>query len=187
MRTIKLLSLSLLAVFAFSACSDDDDAPAPVLEQEEITTLNVFLTPEGGTESLVFSFTDLDGDGSNAQISTENLEANTTYTGRMEFLNENEEPVEDVTEEVLEEDDEHQVFLIAGTGLNVNTEYLDADGDGNPIGVEFRLVTGEASSGDLTFILIHDGDKEAGSNGVLTLEVGGDTDIEVTFDVTIVV
>lgn len=185
MKTIKLLSLSILAALTFSACTDDDDAPTPILEQEEITTLNVYLTPAGGMEELKFSYKDLTGDGADAQVTSEPLQADTSYSGRIEFLNENESPAENITSEVLEEDEDHQVFFVTDTSLEVSTDYLDADGDGNPIGVEFRLVTGEASSGDLTFILIHDGDKEAGSNGVLTPEVGGDTDIEVDFDVTI--
>lgn len=188
MRKIKLLCLSVLAILAFSACSSDDDTPNVIIEQEEITTLNVFLTPDGGTESLKFSFRDLDGDGANTQITAENLAANTVYTGRMEFLNENETPVEDITDEVLEEDDEHQIFFIAENSLNVQFEYLDSDRDGNPIGVEFKLTTGHSSSGNLTFILIHDGDKNAqgASEGIYNANViGGDTDIEVVFNTVI--
>ncbi len=187
MKTIKLLSLSLLAVLTFSACSNDDDAPEVVLEQEEITTLNVFLTAEGGTEELKFSYRDLDGDGANAQVMTNNLDANTTYTGRLEFLNENDTPVENVTEEIIEEDDEHQIFFVSSSGLNLTTEYLDQDGDGNPIGVEFRLVTEAASTGNMTILLIHEGNKfaEGANEGVFSSVVGGDTDIEVVFNVTI--
>lgn len=187
MKTIKLLSLSLLAALTFTACSSDDDAPAPVLEQEEITTLNVFLTAEGGTEELKFSYRDLDGDGTNAEVVSNNLDANTTYTGRLEFLNENDSPVEDITEEIIEEDDEHQIFFATSSGLNVTTEYLDQDGDGNPIGVEFRLTIGDASTGNMTILLIHEGNKfaEGANEGVYSSSVGGDTDIEVVFSVTI--
>ena len=177
MKTIKLLSLSLVATLLFSACSDDDDAPVVINEEEEITTLNVYLTPDGGTESLVFSFTDLDG-ASEPSVINEGLQANTTYTGRMEFLNENEEPVEDITEEVNEEDEEHQVFFVPATGLDAIIDELNTDGNGDPLGTTFRLVAGDASSGNLTFILIHEGDKS-------TPDPDGETDIEVTFDVTI--
>jgi hypothetical protein len=178
MKTIKLLSLSLVATLLFSACSDDDEAPVVINEEEEITTLNVYLTPEGGTEALTFSFTDLDGGISDPTIVNNGLQANTTYTGRIEFLNENEEPVEDITEEVEEEDLEHQVFFISETGLNAIIDDLNTDANGDPLGTEFRLVAGEASSGNLTFILVHEGDKS-------TPEADGETDIEVTFDVTI--
>ncbi|MFO7745368.1 MAG: type 1 periplasmic binding fold superfamily protein [Psychroflexus sp.] len=178
MKIIKLLSLSLVATLVFSACSDDDDSPQVINEEEEITTLKVFLTPDGGQEFEAFSYTDLDGGVSAPEVFTSPLIANTTYTGRMQFLNENEEPVEDITEEVVEEGEEHQVFFIAENSLDVTTEYLDFDGNGDPLGVEFSLRAGEVSSGNLTFILIHEGDKS-------TPEADGETDIEVTFNVSI--
>jgi hypothetical protein len=178
MKTIKLLSLSLVATLLFSACSDDDDVVEVINEEEEITTLNVYLTPEGGTESLVFGFKDLDGGVTEPTRVNNGLQANTTYTGRMEFLNENEDPIEDKTVEIEEEDEEHQVFFIPETGLNTTIDELYTDGNGDPLGTRFRLVTGEASTGNLTFILIHEGDKS-------TPEADGETDIEVTFDVTI--
>jgi hypothetical protein len=188
MKTIKLLSLSLIATLVFSACSDDDDAPQVINEEEVITTLNLFLTPEGGGEVVTFTYRDLDGDGSNPEISSSALSANTSYTGRVEFLNELENPAEDITIEVLEEAEEHQVFYILEDSLNATPTYTGAlDNDGNPIGVEFSLEIGDASQGNLTVILIHEGDKNAPGafEGNLSNEVGGETDIEVTFNVTV--
>lgn len=186
MKTIKLLSLSLIAYIGLNACSNDD-APQIINEEEVITTLNVYLTAEGATEQLVFSYKDLDGDGVNPEVIASNLSANTSYTGRVEFLNELESPAEDITEEVKEEGEEHQVFYVPSNALNVSTQYQDQDASGNPIGVEFSLTTGTASSGNMTFILIHEGNKvaEGASEGVLSDSVGGETDIEVTFNVTI--
>jgi hypothetical protein len=178
MKTIKLLSLSLLATLLFSACSDDDEAPQVINEEEEITTLNVYLTPDNDTESLTFSFTDLDGGVSEPTIVNNGLQANTSYTGRIEFLNENESPVENITDEVIAEAEEHQVFFITETGLDMTIDYLDFDDNDDPLGVEFRLVAESVSSGNLTFILIHEGNKS-------TPEADGETDIEVTFDVTV--
>ncbi|SDG86343.1 type 1 periplasmic binding fold superfamily protein [Psychroflexus sediminis] len=187
MKTIKLLSLSFIALLTFSACSNDDDAPELINQEEVITTLNVYLTPEGGTEILAFSYNDLDADGLNPEKTTTPLSANTTYTGRVEFLNKLEDPAEDITVEVREEGDEHQVFYLPSTSLDLTTTYLDNDVDGNPIGIEFMLETRNASSGILTFILIHDGNKFAAgaSEGILSDSVGGETDIETTFDVSI--
>jgi len=188
MKTIKLLGLSLIAMLVFSACSDDDDVPQVINEEEVITTLNLFLTPEEGGEALTFTYRDLDGDGSNPEISSSVLSANTTYTGRVEFLNELENPAEDITLEVLKEADEHQVFYIVEDSLNSNLAYIGTlDSDGNPIGIEFRLSTVGASQGNFTVILIHEGDKNApgASEGSLSDEVGGETDIEVTFNITV--
>lgn len=178
MKTIKLLSLSLVATLLFSACSDDDDAPQVINEEEEITTLKVFLTPQGGQEFEAFSYTNLDGGVTEPIVTESTLDANTVYTGRVQFLNENETPPENVTLEVVEEAEEHQVFFIPSAGLNVTTEYLDFDVNNAPLGVEFELVTTAASTGNMTFLLIHEGDKS-------TPEADGETDIEVTFDVSI--
>lgn len=192
MKTIKLLSLSLVATLLLSACSDDDDAPQVINEEEEITTSKVYLTPAGGEEFEAFSYADLDGGVSDPVVSTSELQANTTYTGRVEFLNENEEPVEDVTEEVIEEGDEHQVFYLPANSLDFTIQYNmlgeNIDADGNPIGVEFTLETGSASQGNFTVLLIHEGNKfaEGASDGIYNEDlVGGETDIEVTFNITI--
>jgi hypothetical protein len=187
MKTIKLLSLSLVATLLFSACSDDDDAPEVINEEELITTVNVYLTAQGSTEQLAFSYTDLDADGVDPEVTTSNLSAGTTYSGRVEFLNELESPAEDITEEVVEEAEEHQVFYTVANSLDLTVTYDDEDANGNPLGVDFTLTTGVASQGNLTITLIHEGDKDAegASAGDLSSAVGGETDIELTFDATI--
>ncbi len=108
---------------------------------------------------------------------TGELVANTTYEGSVAFLNETENPVEDITEEVEEEDDEHQVFFTPGGGLDLTTEYENFDADGNPLGTLFTLTTGEASMGNFTITLRHELTKP--NDGLAS--AGGDTDIEVTF------
>lgn len=189
MKTIKLLSLSLIAAMFLNSCSDDDDAPAPIVEQEVITTVDIQLEDVNNSDNTAtFVYQDADGDGQVDMISEDNLSPNTTYSGTISFLNELENPAEDITEEILEEAEEHQVFYIPNNELDLTTTYDDVDNDGNPIGVNFTLTTGNASEGVMTVILIHEGDKfaEGASEGVLTEAVGGETDIEVTFDVNIV-
>lgn len=187
MKSLKLITAASLLI-AFSSCSDDDDnTPVVINEEEVITTVNVTLVDENTNETKTFQYRDLDGDGPTEPIVTaDNLDANTSYLGSIEFLNELESPVEDITEEIVEEDDEHQVFFVSATMLNAEFEYLDADDNNNPIGVQFRLTTGEASSGNLSIILIHDGDKfaEGAADGDIA-NVGGETDIEANFDVVI--
>ena len=109
------------------------------------------------------------------------LAANTTYSVRLEFLNELEDPAEDITEEIEEEDLEHQVFYSAGGDLNVGVEYANFDSDGNPLGTLFTLTTNEAGSGTITITLIHEPMKP--NDGLAT--AGGSTDIEVTFNVSV--
>ncbi|GGE28750.1 type 1 periplasmic binding fold superfamily protein [Psychroflexus planctonicus] len=186
MKSLKIVSLfSLLAVF--SSCSDDDDNIQIINEEEVITTLTVTLVDQNTNEVKTLQYRDLDGDGPESPIVTaDNLDANTTYQGSIEFLNELEDPAEDITEEVVEEGEEHQVFFVNSTALETNFDYLDADANNNPIGVEFSLTTGNASNGNLSIILIHDGDKfaEGAADGEIN-NVGGETDIEANFDVVI--
>ena len=180
---MKFLKYALLAsTLIFASCSDDDDnTPEPVNEEEVITTLTVTL--ESGSDTVVMQYQDLDGDGPDAATVTVSgsLSNNTTYAGSIVLLNETESPAENITEEVEEEDDEHQFFYTVGAGLDVDTEYSNFDGDGNPLGTMFVLNTGITSSGGLTFTLRHEPNKP--NTGLEN--AGGETDIEVTFDVTV--
>ena len=180
---MKFLKYALLAsTLIFASCSDDDDnTPDAVNDEEVITTLTVTL--ESGSDTVVMQYQDLDGDGPDAATVTVSgsLNANTTYDGSIVLLNETEDPAENITEEVEEEDLDHQFFYTVGSGLDVDAEYGDADSEGNPLGINFILNTGVASSGGLTFTLRHEPNKP--NTGLEN--AGGETDIEVTFDVTV--
>jgi len=180
---MKFLKYALLAsTLIFASCSDDDDnTPDAVNEEEVITTLRVTL--ESGSDTVVMQYQDLDGDGPDAATVTVSgsLNANTTYDGSIVLLNEAEDPAENVTEEIEEEDLDHQFFYTVGSGLDATAEYGDADSEGNPLGLSFILNTGVASSGGLTFTLRHEPNKP--NTGLEN--AGGETDIEVTFDVTV--
>ncbi|CAN5179427.1 hypothetical protein BH23BAC2_BH23BAC2_05210 [soil metagenome] len=183
MNKLKFLTVLFFSGLLFTACSNDDDVPEPVSEEELITTLTVTLAPNGGGTAVTLRSRDLDGDGPNPPVITVsgNLMAGTTYNGSIVLLNETVSPPEDVTEEVEEEDDEHQFFYTVGSGLNVTTQYGNFDGDGNPLGTEFTLTTGAASSGRLTFTLRHEPKKP--NSGLA--DAGGETDIEASFNITI--
>lgn len=184
MKQSFLFLLALLLVISFSACDPDD--PEPVNEEELITTLNLTFTPTAGGDAVNFSFQDLDGDGTGAPVvSTGILQANTNYTTSVELLNELESPAEDITLEIAEEDLDHQFFYITNVS-GLTFEYSDMDPQGNPIGLTTICNTGDAGTGTMTVILLHEPNKTAAgvSTGDLT-NAEGETDIEVTFDVQI--
>lgn len=185
MKTIKLIAFLAVFAFAFTSCDDDDDTPAPINEEEVITTMNVMLND--GTTTKMLSVTDDDGDGPNQPVFTvDDLDANTTYSGSIQFLNETETPVEDKTAEIAEEDLDHQVFFVPSSGLDLTVTYNDQDANGNPVGLDFTLTTGDASTGTLTIILLHEGDKNAaGVSAGDPTNAGGETDIEADFSITI--
>ncbi|MBI1288507.1 MAG: type 1 periplasmic binding fold superfamily protein [Flavobacteriales bacterium] len=184
-NTKKLLwALPLFAIALLTSCEKND--PVIPNQEEIITTLRYTLTPDGGGSAVIFQFQDVDGDGGNAPVITNgNLASNTTYSGSLLLLNETTNPVDTTSNEVANEAVDHQ-FFFQPSGINATFAYDDADANGNPIGLASTMATGAASSGTLTITLRHQPDKFAtgASSGDIT-NVGGETDIEVTFDVTI--
>ena len=93
---------------------------------EVMTTLKLVFNPTNGGDSFTVTWADpeLDGDPSIDDIT---LSQNQSYTVTVHVLNELEEPTEDVTPEITDEMDEHQVFF---TGSAVqgpcNTDNADA-------------------------------------------------------------
>ena len=183
MKQIKFLSTVLFASLLVTGCSKDNDTPEHAHEEEMITTLKVTLTPSGGGTAILLEYKDLDGEGPDAPVITESgdLAAGVTYAGEITVSNDAEDPAEDITEEVKEENLEHQFFFTAGGGLDVSTSYSDSDDDGNDLGIEFTLTAGVASSGTLTFTLRHEPTKP---NTGLS-DAGGSTDIAATFDLEV--
>ena len=178
----------MLAIVVLGITSCDDDDPEPVNDPELITTLIATFTNTNDASNVVEArFQDIDGPGGNDPItSNPTLMANSTYNVTLRFLNESETPVEDKTVEISNEDEEHQVFYIVADGLNLTYTYGDQDDDENPLGISGQVTTTGASTGNLTITLIHEPNKSAAgvSEGDPT-NAGGDTDISVTFSVTI--
>jgi len=191
------ISLASICVF-FSACEDDD----PVVEDvpETITTTRLTFTPEAGGNALTFEATDPDGDGpESVSLDEVVLPANTAYTLTIEFFNELVPPTDeeyDITEEVEEEGDEHQIFFGWSDGLfasptgdgNIGAgqqgdpvNYEDEDEDMRPIGLETTWTTGEAGSGNFQVILKHQPDIKSDTSG----STDGESDIDYTFDIEI--
>ena len=167
-----------------TSCKKDD----PIIENEEelITTLIYTLTPEAGGAPVVLSFQDLDGDGAITPIITGGtLAANTSYNGSLQLLNESVNPAEDITVEVQEEAEDHQFFFQNNiSGLSI--AYTDEDENGHPIGLSSKISTTGSGSGTITVTLRHEPIKTAPgvSSGDIT-NAGGETDIEVAFDVVV--
>ena len=182
MKTMKNISFYALLSIAMIGCSDDDTAPEVINDEELITTVILTLTPDSG-DQVVLTTVDLDGDGPDEPETTVvgNFAENTQYTGAVQFLNETEDPAEDITEEVIEEAEEHQVFYTISEGLNITTTYVDFDDNDNPLGVQITLSTGAESEGSLTVTLRHEPVKP--NDGLES--AGGETDITTSIDVTI--
>lgn len=180
----RLQSILYLGLFCclFTACEPEE--PEVINEEEVITTLNYTLTSEDGS-TVVLSFQDLDGDGGNAPVISEGtLEANTNYSGSLELLNEQTDPVDNITNEIIEEAEDHQ-FFFQSTVTDLNFTYNDQDTNDNPIGLMTNLSTGEVGSGTITITLRHKPSKSANLGIDDLSNAGGETDIEVSFNVDV--
>ncbi|MEM6261042.1 MAG: type 1 periplasmic binding fold superfamily protein [Bacteroidota bacterium] len=185
-KTLTLLLAVLAAMMLITSCDNDDDAPTePPNEEEVITSLT--MTFSGGGVAI-FTWIDADGEGPAAPVITEQaLQANTTYTVDITLLNTLEMPAENITEEIAEEDDEHQFFFETSAGLDLDIAYADMDDDGNPLGLRTTFTTGAAGTGTVKVTLRHEPTKGITytPGGAIPSGAGGSTDIEVTFDVEI--
>ena len=186
-KKILTLGLSIFMLTLFTSCDKD---PEVSNEEELITTVTYTLTPVTTGEKVTLTFKDIDGDGGNAPVITYTgeLKTGTTYNGALSLLNEAENPAENITEEIEEEDEDHQFFFIPNSALagKLTIQYDDKDGKNNPIGLKTKAIVSGSGNGKLKIILRHLPNK--GGVGVGfgdIINAGGETDIEVEFDVTI--
>ena len=188
---MKFYALALITALTFSSCTKDDVTPEPVNEEELITTVTAIYTPEGGGTAITLQYKDLDGEGANAPVITVsgNFEKNKTYNGAVTFKNELANPTDDITIEVIEEGDEHQVFYQKTGTLNAftyGTASSNFDKNGKPLGLQSVFTTTGAASGTLKITLRHEPNKSAANvaSGDIT-NAGGSTDAEVTFTISV--
>jgi len=170
------------------SCSDENKIPDPINPEELITTIKVVLTPAGVGAAVTLQSKDLDGDGPKAPVITGGkLKVGTIYNGVITLLNESEDPAEDVTKEVKEEAEDHQMFYKA-KDISSTFEYTgDKDKNGKPIGLTFKVTTGSSKGkGSYIFTLRHKPNKSAANvdKGDIT-NAGGETDIEVSIPVAL--
>ena len=179
-KTIKLLAVLFISSIVITSCSDNDPVEDPNVE-ELITTVTYTLT--NGSDVVTLKYTDLDGEGGSdgTYAISGPITAGASYTGSIKLENETETPAENITLEIEEEDDEHE-FFYTSTVSGLSIDKTDEDGNGNPVGLETSLTSGNAGSGSITVVLKHEPSKP--NNGT-SADAGGSTDIEVTFNVTV--
>ena len=191
-RFLALLFVGLL----ITSCSDDDDAaPEEEEELEVITDVTLVFTNDADPNDVVrASAQDPDGEGiQELQVQGGiTLAVDTQYTLTFEIFNNLETPGEDIGEEILEEDDEHQFFFSFTTDAfdsplgdgNIDTasdpiNYNDMDDNMNRVGLSTTWTTPAATTtgGTFTARLQHQPDIKTGTTGAND----GDTDFNLTF------
>jgi hypothetical protein len=184
------------SMFLLAACACGGD-PINGNEGEVITTVSLSFAPITGAP-LTAEVDDPDGDGGlPPRVDAISLPPG-TYSLTIEFLNRLETPAESITDEVRDEAEEHQVFLlgsaIVGGSPPLVHAYADRDANGLPLGL-VNDITASTGSGDLEIVLRHLPPlaggavkvaglaEEARANGLDA--IGGDSDAAVVFPLTV--
>ena len=163
----------------YTSCTKKDDTPDE--EQELITTLKIVATNSTNAADVrTFVFKDTDGAGGNEpSIDNIALAANEVYNVAIEVLDESKTPAENITAEIAEEKNDHQLFFVPSVGLNLTNTYQDADDNNLPVGLATKFTTGAVSTGILTVTLKHQPGTK--NNNIAT----GETDVQVNFSTVI--
>jgi hypothetical protein len=192
-------------LLAATACSDveKDDHHDHHHDHEVISTVELNLTSQADGSTQTVRWLDpqtTDGDGQDVDIELTNGE---TYDLSISALNELEADVEDITEEILDEADEHQVFFTGSVIKDgtVTFTYADEDDEGLPIGIDSTLTANAGEDDDLTGILtitlrhlaLQDGKKvkregmaeDVAEKGLDGIKGEGDNDFSIPFNVVI--
>ncbi len=194
MKNLRKLPIYLvsLGVLGFAACESED----PVIENdgEVITdvTLNFQELDEAGEPvglSFAFSASDDEGIevGESPTIQTVNLETGKTYEMTITVFNSIEN--EDITDEILEEADEHQFYFLGSAFVgSAPLTYTYADDSGELIGVKGNVAVAQSpgfNSAQMRIVLRHDLDKNypgaSNPNFETFVEAGGETDLDISF------
>jgi hypothetical protein len=121
------------------------------------------------------------------------LSDTTTYSVSIEVLDASDPGnVEDITTEIIEEAEVHQFFFIPQNGadnsISISYDDADVDDDGNPIGLSTDWETLQPTSEmeAIRVVLRHNLDKNAQGVDINNFSVaGGETDIDVVFNLTV--
>lgn len=191
---VLLVILSLLIV---NAGCGDVETPHEHNEEEVITT--VALTFSGGGADIKAAFKDADGEGGQAPTTDDiTLPADQTFELDIALLNELVDASDDeynIRNEIAEEAEEHQIFF-SGTIFDAGVTHTYADketdytsnnaGEDLPVGLKNTIVTTEAGTGTLIVTLKHQPPVNDIETKTATSTIDdGETDVEVTFNVTI--
>ncbi|MEN9281789.1 MAG: hypothetical protein RL594_724 [Bacteroidota bacterium] len=164
-----------------TSCDHLSDPHDHSQDHDAVTTVTLTLVAQGTTDTTRVTWEDLDGVGGNNpnRIDTLFVKPGAVYFGTVQFENRAESPVKNITEEVLQDANEHQIFYAVSNSLGQIT-VLDKDGRGLPLGLTFSMATTIATTavpGALTISLYHFG-TESSKNGT---DPADETDVEVTF------
>lgn len=199
LKIFTLIAL-LVGVVSLSGCDED---PEPENVPEEITRVILTFTPTDLEAAPIVTAiaNDPDGDGPiDIVIQPIALKADNTYMLTIQMFNGLLEPTNDdydITAEIIEEAEEHQLFFSWSTGVFIDptgtgnigatgsVNYEDDDDNELPIGLATSWKTvASPSSGSKTFrvVLAHQPD---GIKSATSTSSDGEDEVDITFPISI--
>ena len=198
--------MNILSLLFFTACSDVEkhDHDHHDHEHEVMTTITLTFTSQADGSTSEFTWADPESDGEPV-IDSIVLQDADDYDVSITILNELEDPAEDLTTEIADEAEEHQVFFTGSAVVGPASEdsgnaiiehtYADEDENGLPLGLLNSITTLSTGSGELTISLRHMPEEDGNAVKVEGLaedvatggfeSIGGANDIAVTFPITV--
>lgn len=192
-KNIYLKATLLSSVLLFISC-DKDDTPDAENEMEVFTKAVIVVTNLSDNSSVTYEFEveehdhehgvlvqNQEGDdhGDHTEIT---LESDSEYKFEITFLNDSDpNNVIDMTEEVIEEKDEHIVFYeLIGDGISYESTSDDIlDSEDYALNLVTKWTTTAATVVDVKSYLIH---KPTSKTGTTRDDFGGATDVEIEFE-----
>ena len=195
LKNIYLKATLLSTVLLFIAC-DKDDEPEAENEMEVFTKTIIKVTNLSDSSSETYEFEvedhDDDHDHSHSVIAANQegehgiqeieLMSSSDYKFEISFLNDSDpNNVIDMTEEVIEEADEHHVYYeLLGNGISYESTSGDTmDSNGNALNLVTKWTTTIATVVDVEAYLIHQPTSKSGGSRD---DFGGATDVEIEFE-----
>lgn len=194
-KNIYFKATLLSSVLLFISC-DKDDTPEAENEMEVFTKAVIKVTnlSDDSSDTYEFEVEEHDHDHDHGFIAMNQegedhgdhteieLESSSEYKFEITFLNESDpNNVIDMTEDVIEEKDEHHVFYeLIGDGISYDTTSGDTlDSDGNALNLVTKWTTTNATVVDVEAYLIH---QPTSKTGTTRDDFGGATDVEIEFE-----
>ena len=194
-KNIYFKATLLSSVLLFISC-DKDDTPEAENEMEVFTKAVIKVTDLSDDSSDTYEFEveehDHDHDHSFIAMNQEGedhgdhtvieLGSGSEYKFEISFLNESDpNNIIDMTEEVIEEADDHHVFYeLVGNGISYATMSGDTlDSDENPLNLVTKWTTTTATEVEVEAYLLHQPTSKTGNTRD---DFGGATDVEIEFE-----
>ena len=177
--------LFTLLALACSDVKDPHDHDHDHDHDHEVITRVVLTLVDSSGASQDVTWSDPEGDG-NSTADELNLISGESYAVQVAFWNDLSEPAEEITPEIVDEADEHQVFVFTPAFIEAAT--IDTDENGLDLGLEQEWSVTDIGSDTLSLGLRHLPEEDGTAIKTADMDVDnlpGEWDVYVDFTVTV--